>query len=230
MGHTHQSLRAPRNGQSGGKAQKMELPCTVRLLDGEERSLPADLRQEYTNFRLRTVNMTSSIVAPPNRTVDYNVCENYFADGHRCLGDAFEACHTPPPYRSHTTSDVIPSTKASSDSTTSSSKSSKIKEVVKSLVGYVTTRPSSRRMKEAKSKVRSSSCSNDLCCEENEGRSNKTKSKAVKMTSRQVSPPARLRQSSTTNVVVSQSFTEAPPTYDAVMKEQLPGEERTKRS
>lgn len=106
----------------------MDLPCTIRLLDGEERGLPPARFEEYTNFRLRTVNMSNTIEAPPNRTVDYNVCENYFAHGHRCLGDAFEACQMPPPYRSQAGSTTVPPKKGSSDST-SSSKSSKIKEV-----------------------------------------------------------------------------------------------------
>ncbi|GAU93258.1 hypothetical protein RvY_05224 [Ramazzottius varieornatus] len=227
MGHAHQSLRTPRTGQSGVKAQKMDVPCTIRLLDGEERGLPPARFEEYTNFRLRTVNMSNTIEAPPNRTVDYNVCENYFAHGHRCLGDAFEACQMPPPYRSQAGSTAVPPKKGSSDST-SSSKSSKIKEVVKSLVGFVataTSRPSARRMKDTKCKGRSSSCSNDLCAEGSEGH-NRAKSKTLRES------PARLRESLARNVVVSQSFSEAPPTYDTVMKDQKPGaaEDRSKRS
>ncbi|GAU91606.1 hypothetical protein RvY_03831 [Ramazzottius varieornatus] len=226
MGHVHQSSRTPRSGQTGVEAQRRDLPRTIRLLDGEERGLPSARFEEYTNFRLQTVIMSNTIQAPPNRTVDYNICENYFAPGHRCLGDSFKACRMQPPYRTQAGSDLVPP-KGSSDST-SFSKSSRIKEVVESLVGFVTTaksRPSARQLKTTKCKGRSSGCSNDLCSEGSEGK-NRAKSKTTRES------PVRLCEFLAGNVAVSQSFSQGPPTYDTVMKDQKPvaAEDSSKRS
>lgn len=92
-------------------------------------------------------------------------------------------------------------------------------QVVESLVGFATTvrsRPSTRQLKTTKCKSRSSSCWKDLCAEGKEGQNraeSKTSWKSL----------ARLRESLAGNVVVSQSFSEDPPTYDTVMKGQKPG-------
>ncbi|OQV21469.1 hypothetical protein BV898_04673 [Hypsibius exemplaris] len=225
------------------------LPHRVRLLDGEEHGLPEPRRSEYSGFRLNDMEgMNNVISAPPNRTVDHSVCEN-FSYGHRCMGDAGCLPPCPPPYGSHLGEGFTTcSQKKHSDSSSSSSswRSGKIKEVIKSMFDRVVRSPESRNgsdseEKAAKAAARSSSETRCLARSKQA-----TVSEPVTVLSggrnsssnpRRTSPQARLPNSASarTGAMMWRSSDSgfdgggAPPTYDAVMKESTSSNGKPKR-
>jgi hypothetical protein len=185
-------------------------PCRIRLLDGEERTLPAHLRNSYSSFQM--FSPSNVITPPPNRTVDQSVCEN-FDEEHRCLGDA-GCLPCPPPYVSHL-GDSFCRGKKHPDA----SKSGKIKEAIKAVFGF--GRPTCRRENEGtKNKTRSSSCTNEAPYNTMAARA-MCPSQPLTVTGGAGPPGARRTCPSVgTGMSLPQKFSEAPPTYDAVMKEE----------
>lgn len=126
-------------------------PCTIHLPDGEEMYWG-----RYRNFRLRSpeeeLAMTDTVIrAPPNVTVDRNVCENlYWNEQHCCQGDAGGFPSSPPPYNFLALDDDMSPKNRPLEHP---SKTGKFKEAIASLVRSVL--PSSRSSyRKPESKIR----------------------------------------------------------------------------